>query len=400
MRTIHVQSIGPISDSGTLQITPVTLLIGEQSTGKSTLMKILCHCCWIEKRLMVGDNDTLYQYTHHFRFRRELMAFHRMNDDFFTPQSRIIYESDTIKIEMEGTEKNARITKKERFSDARHNSKLSFLPAERNLLSAVKNIEKIYRSGDYDMLFNYILEWGEAKTSFTPDCPLSLVFARDMKYFYDPSTGNDYLSMDDKHKRITPYYASSGIQSALPVAAMANYVSRLVRDRKASYSPSDYQTIAEATDTASIERLRSRFAYRAFRLFIEEPEQNLFPHSQFLLLRSIIGLLHKASETDNGEESNIVLTTHSPYILTALNLLLSASLAWRRDEQATRAAGFTQSDILPPSAYSAYRIDTDGTAADLVDDQFGFIRGDYLDSVSNLVDEKEYLLNSILYANN
>lgn len=396
MRTIHIQGIGPISDSGTLRITPVTLFIGEQSTGKSTLMKILCHCCWIEKRLMTGDDDTLYQYTHHFRFRRELMAFHRLNDDFFSPRSRIVYESEAVRIEMEGVGKNARIVKKEGFADMRHNIKLSFLPAERNLLSAVRNIEKVYRSGDYDMLFNYILEWGEAKTGFTPDSPLSLVFAHDMKYFYDPSTGNDYLLMDDRHKRITTYYASSGIQSALPIAVMANYVSRLVHDRKASYSPSDYLAIA---DSASIEKVRNRFAYRAFRLFIEEPEQNLFPHSQFLLLRSIIGMLREAAETDNGAESNIVLTTHSPYVLTALNLLLSASLAWRRDEQATRAAGFSPSDILPPSSYSAYRIDTDGTAANLVDEQFGFIRGDYLDSVSTLVDEKEYLLNSILYAN-
>ena len=30
------------------------LLIGEQSTGKSTFMKILCFCCWLEKQVMIG----------------------------------------------------------------------------------------------------------------------------------------------------------------------------------------------------------------------------------------------------------------------------------------------------------------------------------------------------------
>ena len=46
MFTIHIRHIGPIVDTGEITITPLTLFIGKQSTGKSTLMKILCYCSW------------------------------------------------------------------------------------------------------------------------------------------------------------------------------------------------------------------------------------------------------------------------------------------------------------------------------------------------------------------
>ena len=39
------------------------LLIGEQSTGKSTFMKILCFCCWLEKQVMIGGEGIVSKYT-------------------------------------------------------------------------------------------------------------------------------------------------------------------------------------------------------------------------------------------------------------------------------------------------------------------------------------------------
>ena len=37
-------------DSTKIEMTPLMLLIGRQSAGKSTFMKVLCFCRWIEKK--------------------------------------------------------------------------------------------------------------------------------------------------------------------------------------------------------------------------------------------------------------------------------------------------------------------------------------------------------------
>ena len=63
MATIEIKNIGPLADTGILSLTPVMLFIGKQSTGKSTLMKIICFCRWIEKQVMVGDENFISKYT-------------------------------------------------------------------------------------------------------------------------------------------------------------------------------------------------------------------------------------------------------------------------------------------------------------------------------------------------
>ena len=40
MQTIEIRNIGPLVETGNVPVSQVMLLIGEQSTGKSTFMKI------------------------------------------------------------------------------------------------------------------------------------------------------------------------------------------------------------------------------------------------------------------------------------------------------------------------------------------------------------------------
>ena len=53
MQTIEIRKIGPLVETGIVPVSQVMLLIGEQSTGKSTFMKILCFCCWLEKPIII-----------------------------------------------------------------------------------------------------------------------------------------------------------------------------------------------------------------------------------------------------------------------------------------------------------------------------------------------------------
>lgn len=430
MQTIEIRNIGPLAETGVVPISQVMLLIGEQSTGKSTFMKILCFCCWLEKQVMIGGDSILSRYTHYYRFWNELKKFHHFNDDFLSDSSYIKYDGSAIQIEMRGKKRNAKIVRKPKFAEIKHNLKISFLPSERNLLSSIQNIENLYRSKDVDMLFNYILEWGEARLQLNELHPLDLVFVDKMKYHYNAKNG-DVLTLADGHSKIKPYYASSGVQSALPIQVLATYLAGEV-GTSAKISPVGYlKQLNLLTDSkvdvkilsavlnemlrnentskpnknievpASVEyvlnNLLNRSSYRSFHMFVEELEQNLFPIAQFELVKMLVGLLKQTDKKNTGYKSTVFLTTHSPYVLTALNVMMLASAAYEISHDKVHDLGL-EDYVLPKGAYSAYCI-KDGRFENIVDEEYGFIKGDFLDSVSEQVDNYTFELNSIIYGN-
>lgn len=403
MQTIEIRNIGPLVETGIIPVSQVMLLIGEQSTGKSTFMKILCFCCWLEKQVMIGGDSIVSKYTHYYRFWNELKKFHHFNDEFLSDSSYIKYDGSAIQIEMRGKKRNAKIVRKPKFAEIRHNLKISFLPSERNLLSSIQNIENLYRSKDVDMLFNYILEWGEARLQFGVANPLDLVFVDKMKYHYDAKNG-DVLTLSDGHSKIKPYYASSGVQSALPIQVLATYLAGEV-GTSAKISPVDYLKQLDLTDskidikvmTSVLKNIQNRSSYKSFHMFIEELEQNLFPKAQLELVKMLVGLLKKMEQKSTGYTSTVFLTTHSPYVLTALNVMMLASAAYEMSPDKVNDLGL-EDYVLPKGAYSAYCI-KDGRFENIVDEEFGFIKGDFLDSVSELVDNYTFELNSIIYGN-
>ena len=173
MASLHIKHFGPIEDSTRIEFTPLMVLIGRQSSGKSTFMKVLCFCRWIEKLVIVSTDDIINQYTHYGRFVKELKQFHRLNDDYFKKNTSIEYEGDTITIEYRGGT-NPKISRKADFAQRRYNSKICYIPAERNLVTALQNIDRAYKATERDVLFNFIYEWDEAKSPSTKSNPYRL----------------------------------------------------------------------------------------------------------------------------------------------------------------------------------------------------------------------------------
>ena len=56
------------------------------------------------------------------------------------------------------------------------------------------------------------------------------------------------------------------------------------------------------------------YRYKFAQLYIEELEENLFPKSQFAMVKEIVKNIKKAYE-QSGANSYVVMTTHSPYVL-------------------------------------------------------------------------------------
>lgn len=405
MATIQIKSIGPIVDTGIIELKTVNLFIGKQSTGKSTLLKICSHCRYVEKLLSVGKRksgkNSLYLYTHYYRFVQDLIKFYRFDIKFFSGNSEIIYVGDFYKIEFKGNHKsNAKI---EPIKNAiPYNVRLSFIPSERNLISAIKGIESWYRPKDFDMLFNFIFEWDEVRESYSQDNPLPLVVTPNMEFFYDKSKG-EQIKLTNRQKEFSPFYASSGVQSALPLEVMVNALTTAI-GTKANMSKSDLMNIFSSLldDDSDINKViteskisKNLLTYQGAIFFIEEIEQNLFPESQANLLRHVVAEIKMANAKYSGNHSMVSMTTHSPYILSALNVLMAASEAYEINPNATTKI-VPEKFILPKDSISAYYLTEEGNAINIIDTEIYMVSGMNLDSVSQSVEDNLDKLNDII----
>lgn len=380
MASLHIKHFGPIEDSTKIEFTPLMVLIGRQSSGKSTFMKVLCFCRWIEKRVMVSTDDIINQYTHYGRFVKELKQFHRLNDDYFKDNSSIEYNGDAITIEYRGGT-NPQISRKADFAQRRYNSKICYIPAERNLVAALQNIDRAYKATERDVLFNFIYEWDEAKSTSTKLNPYKLSVTGDFSYACQ--SGNDLIIRKDGTES-PAFYASGGIQSVTPLDVMSHYMMSQV-GRKAPMSMSDLNAIQESNSR--------RLTYQSAQVFIEEPEQNLYPESQRLIILSLINALVEAKKVES-ESSMIMLTTHSPYVISVVNALLSAaSVAGKNTGNEIINARY----LLKPSEISGYFISDDGIFNSILDSELQMLSGMELDGVSDWVEEIISQCNKVLY---
>lgn len=410
MATIQIKNLGPIKDTGLINLTDVLLVIGRQSSGKSTFMKVLCFCRWIEKKIMTSFDNTIQAYTHNKRFTRDLKQFYRIDEMYFKENTEIIYDGDVVTISLTGVDQNAKINRKLEAWEDRYNSKLSYIPAERNLVSAVQNINDTYKAKERDSIFNFIQEWYEAKDTYGSDNKLNLSLTDDFKYYSDK--GLDYVVLPNG-KPITSFYASSGVQSIMPIDVMTDYIMGVV-GKVVKFSMTDLMNrLMESLDTdmrneivhgahevteEELAPIREKMKYQSAQLFIEEPEQNLYPDAQRKLVQNLIRHL-KAVKSIGKHRSMVVLTTHSPYVLSILNVLIADAAAVEKKPGDERLKDVVdESTLLPTDAFSAYFINKDGVFEDIKDMEIPMLSGINLDSVSDWVDEHVGRINEILYA--
>jgi hypothetical protein len=115
-------------------------------------------------------------------------------------------------------------------------------------------------------------------------------------------------------------------------------------------------------------------------VFAEEPEISVFPETQYQIAK-LIALL---ADSDSLWKS-FAITTHSPYILTAFNNLIEAGQAARNNP----ALHDEVAKIIPEQYwikegdFKAYAIE-DGKLKSILNES-GFIEGNYLDQVSEVI---------------
>ena len=109
------------------------------------------------------------------------------------------------------------------------------------------------------------------------------------------------------------------------------------------------------------------------RIYFEEPEAHLHPDAQ----RSVVEIIACVVR----QRGQFVITTHSPYILYAINNSLMIQKVLKAGRHLPR--GVPQEIGLRPEQVAAYRFSSDGTVHDIMDGDVGLIDEDELDRVAD-----------------
>lgn len=56
MKKLVIKNVGPIKNVE-FEINRINVFMGPQSSGKSTISKILCHCQWVEKSCFMNEKN-------------------------------------------------------------------------------------------------------------------------------------------------------------------------------------------------------------------------------------------------------------------------------------------------------------------------------------------------------
>jgi predicted ATP-dependent endonuclease of OLD family len=128
-------------------------------------------------------------------------------------------------------------------------------------------------------------------------------------------------------------------------------------------------------------KLDTRKSNTSNLLYIEEPEAHLFPSAQSDVIERLVSIIG-----EENQQRRLVLTTHSPYVLTKLNNLAKAGLLARElPERSIHALDqvVKKKYRIEPDRLKAFAL-IDGVMKNMVGDD-GLIDGEYLDEISNRI---------------
>ena len=327
MSKIKIKNFGPVKEGyknnrGFIDIKKVTFFIGNQGSGKSTVAKLISTFSWMEKALFRGDYEKNW-FTAEDVFKEDYLSYHRI-DNYFHENTEITYIGEAYSIKY----KNKRLTI-EKLKDKDYNlPQIMYVPAERNFIAYAEDPRryKDISSSLIEFLSEYTKSYRNLKKSI-------LLPINDVSVEYDKSKDIVYIQGNDYKIKLSE--ASSGFQSSVPLYLASQYLSNTIKDLKykESMSSDEEQRFAEMTakivsdnnltdkqKRIAISEIGKKFNKTVFINIIEEPEQNLFPTSQWKILLSLL-------EFNNEEAGNkLIITTHSPYLINYATLAVKAKI--------------------------------------------------------------------------
>lgn len=422
MAKLRISNIGPVTNID-ITLNRVNVLIGPQSSGKSTVAKILSFCHWMEKDCIIRQS---IEHVDNKYIAEKLIRYYNIFD-YFNLFSEFHYEGEALTVDYASND--VKVKMNDKFKSAL-SSKNAYIPSERNVIG-IPGIFSTKMPDNY--LLEFIDDWQQIRLKYSNDDKLSLLNLGG-SYFYSPAEATDMIKIEDGYT-IHFSQASSGIQSATPLCVFIDYLTqwiyshdedssaelrqlrrnasleKAVLDLKESdsdifnelsnmgYKPEDIikhtHDIAKSKDSdlsatlpksevwmikliAKVMATDKRLSHSDHsNIVVEEPEQNLFPETQVQLIYYILSKI-------NQDRDNLFITTHSPYILYALNnCILANRISKTTDNQPFgELIDMPQNACINPEYVSVWELDKGRIRNNrTIQDEEGLIRDNYFDRV-------------------
>ncbi len=408
MSRIMIKNFVPISDGfvdndGWIDINKVTVFIGNQASGKSTVAKLISVFSWLEKNVV-----------------RNLISVNQLNDsvfknlclqqdifEYFSKDTFLSFEGDAWSFEYDGQKKifnsNINVKKSEQYVLP----KIQYVSAARNLLTILYNISLqniVDNKGNIiDMASNIPFMVRELNKEYMKALSelaqngFPLPISDTSVYFQNHST-----FIVTRGTKISMSAASSGIQSITPLMLVSYYLSKEVQkdlfvkvqsidnnlknkienelrkeDEKLVEKFNQYCSFGKEVllddDVLLLEKRLKNHISSSYVNIVEEPEQNLFPTSQQKVINSLL-------EYNNAiKENKLIISTHSPYILTALNNSILAEEVFEKTGKSIDA--YTPEKRVSFADVAAYQFE-DGKIISIKDEETRLINADAIDGCS------------------
>jgi predicted ATP-dependent endonuclease of OLD family len=243
----------------------------------------------------------------------------------------------------------------EAFQGAALQRSMHYIPAERSVFAMIGNSIFGMLKNDVtipECVKDFGAQFEVARKKF-PELRIPML---SLTYKYENLS--DYIVLDDGTK-LRLSQASSGVQSVVPAYVVLHSLGE--------------------TD-------------RSYQIIIEEPELNLYPNTQKDFLEYLVRVTNKT-------KSKLFITTHSPYIVTALDNLLQAKNAFKaHPEKEEEISKIVDKDLWVDFAnVSSYFFDK-GTCESTLNQENHSLGAYAIDDVSDAIGEQFEALLKIEYA--
>lgn len=406
MARLHVKHIGPLQDVH-FEVKRVNVFTGPQSSGKSTLAKILSQCIWVEKNFITTGEE--------YDFYKGLVAFHNFTKSFFSreKESSICYESEWTKIEVLFVEgKRDPQTKytilKHKTGALYDNVKVQYIPAERNFVVSIPNLHRYQET--YNSVISFLSDFYQGKQRYQRKNRFEIQLPQlEFSYRYKEATEEDIITTSSGIE-LDVQSASSGQQSILPLMLVMKDVLKYVYENTKLFSEVEkkhLRRLAGGSDsilsillsltTGQRNQFRTQLdelwqavgfigEYSRTHLVVEEPEQNLYPATQ----RGLIYQMLKDIQDSERCRHTLTITTHSPYILYAVDNCMLAGLLGNKLKDANVANDLKKAAISPLEV-ALWEL-KDGRLIDLKSSDGLLGKNHFNDELSTSVDEMYNML--------
>ena len=322
--SIIIKNFGPLKEVEIDDIKPLTVFIGKSAGGKSIIMKVIVLMRYIYKMVNIRSylkNAKITRSPFKLRFNSLL---HDGLKGMITAQTEIYYtvesngNKDTLKYTNRGLQSDINIPDKDLifFKEAYVSGMRSLIPIWASKAVSVKgeNLGFFFHEtfNDFndatDVIKEQKLEYLNLKMKVRKS-------GNRPKLFTIESLQNDAVPIELR-------YASSGIQTSAPLVAIVHYFAQEFSFKDAfQRSVLNYLYKQDLLTKFTLGINRNKLG-KYVHIHIEEVELSLAPEDQRAFMSNLVEEVFHKNKKDR--KLGLMVSTHSPYIVNHLNVLLRA----------------------------------------------------------------------------